>query len=187
MTAPGFLPLRQLVLVDLLGLLLAVRPGERAVVAIDGPEGSGRAELAAELGALARRLGGREMHIVPLSAYRDAPYRYDVDTLRREVLWPFCEGLAPVGMGPPGAALAQDAMLVLEGDFLRRPELRGEWAATALVSQPDPGRDAEYVEAQRIYRLQSRTWAPEWIVDNTDLQRPELVWPDPDEPQWFEQ
>lgn len=187
MTTPGFLPLRQLVLVDLLGLLLAVRPGERTVVAIDGPEGSGRAQLAAELGALGRRVGGRDLQVVSASAYRDAPYHYDVDTLRREVLWPFCEGLAPVGSGRPGRPLLPDAMLVLEGDFLRRPDLRGEWAATALVSHADPGQDAEYVEAQRIYRLQSRTWAPDWIVDTTDPQRPELVWPDPDEPQWFDQ
>jgi hypothetical protein len=38
-----------------------------------------------------------------------------------------------------------------------------------------------------LYRLQSRTWPPDWIVDNTDLQRPALVVPDPEEPQWFDQ
>lgn len=105
---------------------------------------------------------------------------------------------------------AEDALLLVEGVFLRRPELRGEWAATCLVTAPEqvtvprgnarfpqrrqPGDEdpahpvnARYVEGQRRYRLQARTWAPTWIVDNTDLARPELIVPDPEDPQWFEQ
>ncbi|ANS80702.1 Uridine kinase [Serinicoccus hydrothermalis] len=233
MSAPGFLPLRQLVLVDLLGLMLAVRPGERAVIAIDGPDGVGKSHLARELEALAPHVAGRAVHAVSVdgfhhprehrhargstgtTCYEDS---YDYDALRRAVLWPFRDGqdIVPAVFDvardtpvfPEPVPLAADAVLLVEGVFLRRPELRGEWDATCLVTAPagvsvprgnarfprlagldDPGHEgnARYVEAQQIYRLQSRTWAPDWIVDNTDLQRPELVWPDPDEPQWFDQ
>ena len=233
MSAPGFLPLRQLVLVDLLGLLLAVRPGERAVVALDGPDGVGKSHLARELAALAPHVAGRELHVVSVDGFHHpAAHRhargstgttcyedsYDYDALRRAVLWPFRAGqdVVPavfdvtrdVPVFPEPVPLAADAVLLVEGVFLRRPELRGEWDATGLVTAPpsvtvprgnarfprlagadDPADEsnARYVEAQEIYRLQSRTWAPDWILDNTDLQRPELVWPDPDEPQWFEQ
>lgn len=184
MTAPGFLPLRQLVLVDLLGLMLAVRPGERAVIVLDGPQGTGRELLAAELGALARRVAGRDLHVLPMASFRRDPHRYDLDTLRREVLWPFRQGLRPVGAGE--LSLGPDAVLLLEGDELRRPELRGECDAAALVLGDRVGAGADE-EAHRAYRLQARTWAPDWIVDNSDPGRPELLWPDPDEPQWFDQ
>lgn len=235
MTAPGFLPLRQLVLVDLLGLMLAVRPGERAVIALDGPDGVGKSRLAAELVALAPHVAGRAMHAVSVDGFhrpRSERYArgrtgetcyhdsYDYDALRRAVLWPYRagQGVVPavfdVGRDQPlsaePVALPPDAILLVEGVFLRRPELRGEWDATCLVTAPESvtvprgnarftatrvsgdevpehPANARYVEAQRLYRLQARTWAPDWIVDNTDLDRPELVWPDPDEPQWFEQ
>mgnify|MGYP006193328985 CR=1 FL=1 len=39
MTSPGFLPTRQLVLVDLLAMMCATAPGERALVAVDGATG----------------------------------------------------------------------------------------------------------------------------------------------------
>ncbi|WP_151525268.1 uridine kinase [Serinicoccus kebangsaanensis] len=233
MSAPGFLPLRQLVLVDLLGLILAVRPGERAVVAIDGPDGVGKSHLAAELVALSAHVAGRTVHAVSIDGFHHPQeHRYargrtgttcyedsfDYDSLRRAVLWPYRDGRdivpavfdvaadQPVDAAPVG--LPDDAVLLVEGVFLRRPELRQAWDATCLVTAParvtvrrgnarfphlagadDPrhAANARYVEAQEIYRLKSRGWPPDWILDNTDLQRPELVWPDPDEPQWFEQ
>lgn len=174
MSAPGFLPLRQLVLVDLLGLMLAVRPGERAVIALDGEPGVGKSRLAAELVALSTHVAGRRLRTVS----RDG---HDPEAVWTSVILPFRSG-------PDPDAGEEDTLLLLEGTALRRPELQGAFDATALIlGKAHALADAEYGEAQRRYRLQSRTWAPEWIVDNTDLSRPELVWPDPDEPQWFEQ
>lgn len=235
MTAPGFLPTRQLVLVDLLALMLAVRPGERAVVAVDGPDGVGKTTLVRELLALAPHVAGRQVLPVSVDGFHHprAVRRargtdgashylgaYDYDALRRHVLRPFRAG-GPVvtavhdvvtdrSLAPAPVELAQDALLVVEGIYLRRPELRGEWDASCLVTAPPavtvprgnarfpaqrvPGdaapqhpANARYVEGQRLYRLQARTAPPTWIVDNTDLGRPELLVPDPDEPQWFEQ
>lgn len=235
MTAPGFLPTRQLVLVDLLAMMLAVRPGERAMVAVDGPDGVGKTRLVGELVALAPLVAGRPVHAVTIDGFhrpREVRYArgrtgqtyyadsYDYDALRAHVLRPFREGRAiipavwdveadaPVHREP--VELAEDTLLLVEGIFLRRPELCREWDATCLLTAPeavtvprgnarfperrvpgdhDPGHlaNARYVEGQRLYRLQARTCPPTWIVDNTDLQRPELVVPDPDEPQWFEQ
>lgn len=234
MSGPGFLPVRQLVLVDLLAMMLATRPGERAIVALDGPDGVGKTRLAGELVALAPHVAGRQVHAVSVDGFhRPREQRYargrtgvtyyedafDYDALREHVLHPFRAGgpVVPevwdVEADRPAVArpvtLAEDALLLVEGVFLRRPELRGEWDATCLLlapahvtvprgnarfprrrvegdENPSHPANARYVEAHRLYRLQARTWQPTWIVDNTDLPRPELIVPDPDEPQWFE-
>lgn len=235
MTTPGFVPTRQLVLVDLLALLLATRPGERAVVAVDGPDGVGKTRLVAELVALAPLVAGREVLAVGVDGfsrpraerhrhgstaetfYRDS---YDYDQLRARVLRPFRAGRefvpavwdvdADRPVHPHPVEASQDALLLVEGLFLRRPELAGEWDATCMVTAPpavtvprgnarpglsptvagddDPGSpaNARYVGGQQLYRQQARLYPPTWIVDNTDLQRPQLLVPDPEEPQWFE-
>lgn len=233
MTSPGFLPTRQLVLVDLLSMMLATRPGERAIVAVDGPDGVGKSRLVGELVALAPHVAGREVLSVSVDGfhhprvhryahgrtaetfYRDS---FDYEALRAAVLRPFRSGLEILpavhdvtsdrALHPDPVEADDDALLIVEGVFLRRPELRGEWDATCLVTAPPavtvprgnarfpgsrtPGDDdpehpanARYVGGQRLYDLQARLWQPTWIVDNTDLQRPELIVPDPEEPQWF--
>lgn len=231
MTSAGFLPTRQLVLVDLLGLMLATCPGERAVVAVDGPEGVGRDRLVGELVALAPHVAGREVLSVSMDGFHrprgqrhdaggaEAFYRetFDYASLRERVLVPFRAGreivTAPDVSGegtlhPDPVEPQEDALLVVEGLFLRRPELRGQWDATCLVTAPargtpargdgllthrvpgeeGPGQEGEppQVGAQRLYQQQARLWQPTWIVDNSDRSRPELIVPDPEEPQWFD-
>lgn len=236
MTVPGLLPVRQLVLVDLLGLLLAVRPGERAVIAIDGVDGAGKTHLAGELIALARHVAGREVLAVAIDGFHrpraqrfasgDGPqtfYRdsYDYEAFRAKVLRPFRAGreITPAvhdvkrdrRVYPDPIEASDDAVLLVEGIFLRRPELAQEWDASLFVSCPfevsvprgrhrdaeAPGKDAtgaadpahpanaRYVGGQRLYLQQARLHPPTWILDNSDLARPRLVEPDPDEPQWF--
>lgn len=233
MSMPGFLPTRQLILVDLLALMLATRPGERAIVAVDGPDGVGKTRLVAELVALAPMVAGRQVLSVGVDGFhrpREERYArgrtaqtfyedsYDYEQLRSKVLRPFRAGReivpaawdvgsdAPVHPDPVEAE--DDALLILEGIFLRRPELSREWDATCLLTAPravtvprgnarfpdrrtpgdeDPGHpaNARYVGGQRLYDRQARLNQPTWIVDLTDLQRPELIVPDPEEPQWF--
>jgi uridine kinase len=233
MSMSGFLPIRQLVLVDLLALMVATRPGERAVVAVDGPDGVGKTRLVAELVALAPLVAGREVLSVSVDGFHHPRARryargrtaetfytdsYDYEALRARVLRPFRAGREIVPavhdvstdrpVHPDAVEVSDDALLVVEGIFLRRPELLGEWDATCLVTaplrvsvprgnarfptsrtagdeQPDHPANARYVGGQRLYEQQARLWQPTWIVDNSDLQRPELVVPDPEEPQWF--
>ncbi|QDO89116.1 uridine kinase [Ornithinimicrobium ciconiae] len=232
MTGPGFLPVRQLVLVDLLSMMLAVAPGQRAVVAIDGVDGAGKTRLARELVALAPHVAGREVHSVsidgfhhpravrqargsgPESFYQDS---YDYEAFRTGVLRPFRAGkdyvpaVHDVGtdqaLTPAPVTASDDALLLVDGIFLRRPELATEWDATLMVWVPlavsvprgnarFPGRagaedpahetNARYVGGQQLYLQQARLRPPTWILDNTDLQRPALIEPDPEEPQWLE-
>lgn len=229
MADPGFLPTRQLVLVDLLSLLLSVRPRERAIVAIDGVDGVGKSHLVRELLSLAPHVSGREVLAVSIDGFhrpRDERhaggrtaqsfYRcsYNYAAFESAVLSPFRRGLeirpavfdvaADTPVHPDPIEAADDALLLVEGIFLRRPELRGSWDASVWVTAPFdvtvargnarfPGRSSDpehqdnrrYVGGQQLYIEQARLAPPTWIVDNTDLNRPVLVEPDPEDPQWF--
>lgn len=233
MTGPGFLPIRQLVLVDLLSMMLSVRPGERALIGIDGVDGAGKSRLAAELVAIAPHVAGRDVHSVsidgfqhprarrhargsgPESFYQDS---YDYDAFREHVLRPFKAGRDYVpavhdvatdqGVAPAPVGVSEDAVLLVDGIFLRRPELAAEWDATLMVLVPlavsvprgnarfpdrakgadDPADEsnARYVGGQQLYMQQARLHPPTWILDNTNLAQPALIEPDPEEPQWLE-
>jgi pantothenate kinase len=223
-------PQRAQVLLDLLELVVAVRPRERAVVGIDGPDGVGKSTLTAELLALAPMVSGREVLGVGVDGFhhprevryahgRDAAayyeHAFDYDALRRCVLEPFRQGREIVPavrdvardepVFPDPVEATGDALLLVEGVFLRRPELEGSFDATVVVAAPlevtvprgnarfdappehdHPGHpaNARYVGAQQRYRYFSEQVEPTWIVDNTDLDRPVLLTPDPDEPGW---
>lgn len=94
---------RQDVVARLLGAIRGVRPGERALVGVDGVDGSGKTMLARELVARAAT-GGREVHAVSMDgfhrpraeryaagrdgrAYYEASYRYDVFVARVSRPW----------------------------------------------------------------------------------------------------
>jgi len=228
MPSGGFVPVRQLVLVDLLGLMLAVRPGERAVVAVDGVDGAGKTRLAQELVALAQHVAGREVLRVSIDGFhRPAAERYargrgaesyyhdsyDYAAFRRSVLEPYRAGREIVPavydvhadrpVHPDPVEPSEDALLLVDGIFLRRPELAREWDASLFVDVPfevavprswsrfpghppehdDPDHpvNARYVGGQRLYLQQARLHPPTWILDNTDLQRPQLIHPDPED------
>ena len=231
MPFPGFLPNRQLVLVDLLAMMLAVNPGQRAVIAVDGVDGAGKTHLVGELLALGREVAGREMVGISIDGFHrpradriaagtgpDGFYHgsFDYDAFRAKVLRPFRAGREFVpavhdvttdeAVFPDPVEASEDAVLLVDGIFLRRPELYAEWDASVFLLVPfdvsvprgnarfpdrpgtgDPAHAANerYVGGQRLYLQQARINPPTWILDNTDLQRPHLLEPDPDEPQWF--
>ena len=233
MTGPGFLPVRQLVLVDLLSMMLSVHPGQRVLIGIDGVDGAGKSRLATELVALAPHVAGREVRSVSIDGFHHPRARrhargtgpetfyqdsYDYEAFRACVLRPFRAGADYVpavhnvstdqAVFPAPETAADDALLLVDGIFLRRPELAAEWDATLLVlvplsvsvprgnarfegradgsDNPEHEANARYVGGQKLYLQQARLHPPTWILDNTDLQRPALLAPDPEEPQWLE-
>ena len=147
---------------------------DRVTVAIDGPDAAGKTTLA---GSLAHHLVGhvvrtsadafllpadvryRRGALSPEGCYRDS---YDYDRFRREVLDPFSGGGAP-------------AVLVVDGVFLLRPELRDRWTLSVHldVSPAETLRRAKvrdagllgdsleqrylerYLPAQELYRAEA--------------------------------
>jgi len=150
------------VLRDLACRVVALRPGERIAVAVDGFDGAGKTVLADELveviGSLA---GAREVLRVsidgfhrpraqrvargrgPETFYEDS---YDYDAFRRAVMDPFRRG-EPVTpavndvdadrpVRPDPVPVGADTVLLVDGIFLQRPELADVWDATVWVDVP---------------------------------------------------
>lgn len=178
----------------------------------------GLAETFAESGAAVYRASIDDFHrprseryargrTSPEGFYRDS---YDYPTFRRVLIDPFRDGaqtsgatgfqLAAFDLGRDAPVEAQwvtgprDAVLVVDGIFLHRVELRDLWdwsvwldvpaavAARRLAdrdgSDPDPDApsQARYRQGQQIYLDQARPEAAaSVIVDNSDLAHPRRV------------
>lgn len=191
----------------------------RVLVAVDGADGSGAHAFADDLADALRRAGHTafrasidgfhrpraERHArgaeSPEGFYRDA---YDYETLRRVLLQPFRMGGSTgfvtedfdwrrdTQVEPRWITGPQDAILIIDGVFLNRPELRGLWNYSLWIDAPPTvaaerllARDGEgslstrYSEAQAIYATESkpRTTATA-IIDNTDSEAPRRVFAD---------
>ncbi|WP_127472662.1 uridine kinase [Microbacterium sulfonylureivorans] len=146
----------------------------------------------------------------PDGFYRDS---YDYATFRRVLIDPFLDGVQTSGAA--GFQLAafdvvrdapvesqwvtapRDAVLVVDGIFLHRPELRALWHWSVWLdvpetvafarmairdgSDPDPAApaNARYREGQEIYVRDARPeLAASAIVDNSDLAEPRRVYRD---------
>lgn len=146
-------------LLDLLELVCAVRPRERAIVGIDGPDGVGKTVLSAELRELARFVSGREVVGVSIDGFhrpraaryahgRDAAsyYRhaFDYDAFIARCIQPFRGGREIVTavhdvatderVHPDPVEPADDAVLLVDGVFLQRAELAGLFDAVLQVT-----------------------------------------------------
>lgn len=190
-------------------------------VGVDGVDGAGKTVFADELADAVRALG-RPVVRSGVDAFHHprrvryqqgatSPQGYFADSydypLLRKVL------LDPLGPGgdrrykvaafdhrtdqPVEAAweaAAPDAVLVFDGIFLHRPELRGCWDFSVFLevefdvsvarcasrdgSEPDPSAESNrrYVEGQRLYISQCRPASyASVVVDNQDLAAPRLV------------
>ncbi|MEO7016066.1 MAG: uridine kinase [Leifsonia sp.] len=196
----------------------------RTVVAVDGVDGAGKSSFADDLGAVLREAGhdayrasmenfhrprvdrwrsGRES---PETFYRDS---FDYGTFRRVLIDPFrmagSTGFQTAAFDVRRDASIEsrwqtapaDAVLIVDGVFLLRPELRGVWNYSILLEVPwdeayarlakrdgvDPDPDAlsnaRYREGQELYfaEAQPRVWASA-LVDNADPDRPRRVFAD---------
>lgn len=192
-------------------------------VAIDGVDGAGKTTLADEL-ARELQAGGRAVirasadhfhhpravryrqgRTSPQGFYEDS---YDLDALRRELLVPLSPGgnlqyrpaVFDVERDEPLALPAQTAvpgsLLIVDGLFLHRPELRAFWDDSVFLrvpfevsvprgaargpgyGSPDPAApiNRRYVEGHRLYFAAATPEAHAGVVlDYTDLQRPAVL------------
>ncbi|KRV47284.1 uridine kinase [Wenjunlia vitaminophila] len=212
-------------LVGALVELLVARSPERVLrVAVDGPDAAGKTTLADEL---ARNLSGRREAIrvgidgfhrprsvrlrrgslSPEGFYHDS---FDHDAVRRTVLDPLGPGgdrryrtavfdhRVDAATDEPARVAPEGAVLLFDGVFVLRPELREHWDVSIFVDVseeealrralvrdavvmggPDVVRERyerRYLPGQRLYR---GTAAPELaadvVIDNNDPARPRVV------------
>ncbi len=203
---------RAALLAELADEVLAQNPSGRRMLAIDGVDGAGKTTFA---DALAPVLRDRGVHVVRASVdgfhrpraeryargrdsaegyYRDS---FDLEALRSRLFEPFRAGAdevavaafdhasdAPVEVREAG--IPSDAVLVIDGVFLHRPELRGLWHSSVWLEVDDAVRDARltardgagslaprYAEGQAIYAREANPRrAAAIIVDNNDAANP---------------
>lgn len=203
---------------EFLSALLALMPvpepdGRNLIVGIDGVDGSGKTMLADELATLmptSVRVSIDGFHHV-----RDRRYRrgrsspegfwldsYDYARFRREVVEPFRCGhgtYLPVGhdvdsdelFTGPRREVSRGTVLLVDGIFLHRPELRDAWDLSVFLEVPfaesvrrmsvrdgmptDPraAENARYVEGQELYLSECQPAEQATVlVDYRDLRRP---------------
>ncbi|WP_125775856.1 uridine kinase [Antribacter gilvus] len=197
--------------------------GRRVLVAVDGVDGSGKTRFAA---GLAQQLTDLDRQVVVVHADdflnprtvryrlgRESPegfYRDSVDraSLIRFVLDPLGSGgdgrfrrrgfdhLRDAPVDDPDEVAPGQAVVIVEGMFLHRDELRGRWDWSLFLdvpfqetarrmsvrdgSSPDPEHPSmrRYVQGQRLYLTECAPWArATHVVDNTDVEAPVLVAP----------
>lgn len=192
-------------------------------VAVDGVDGAGKTTFADELAACLRKLGrdvirvsADGFHLPRFIRYglgRDSPegfYRdsYDDAGLRRALLEP----LGPGGdlryrtaifdvetdqpISEPSVTAAHGSILIVDGLFLHRPELRDLWDDSIFLrvefavsvprgaargpgfGAPDPqaASNRRYIGGNQLYfeEAQPEKWAGV-VVDNNDLDAPFIV------------
>lgn len=208
----------------LAGLIAARRRAAEILrVGIDGVDGAGKTVLGDELAATLRargldvvRAGVDGFHHPPWIRYqqgKDSPRgyfedSYDYAALRRELLDPLSENGSrayrsavydvrrEAAVSQRRASAPAGAVLIFDGIFLHRPQLRGFWDLSVYVDvpfavsvprgaargygHPDPQHPSNrrYVEGQRRYLAQCDPVAlADVVLDNTDLDRPVLLRP----------
>lgn len=215
---------RREVVTALAGEFLAQYRRGRTALAIDGRSGSGKTGIADDLGIalqdrgaavvraslddfhFPRELRQRRGEFSGEGVWRDA---YDYDTFRRVLLdpWRMRTGAgfslrafdqardAPVES--EWLTAPEDAVLVVDGVFAQRPELRGAWNWTAYLEAPvavcvarasaragiDPDPESPFwrsrLGAWEIYEREALPRAAaSVIVDTLDLDAPVRVWAD---------
>ncbi|WP_213814043.1 uridine kinase [Glaciihabitans sp. dw_435] len=188
----------------------------RVVIAIDGPDGAGKSRFADDLarvmgerGAAAFRASIDDFHHPYAEATRAGEFdpagwyenAYDYDLLKTALISPFRSGGSFVTAAFDSAediprtlaalTAPDDAILIVDGVFLNREELRGLWnysvyldvdadVALARYSERDgtsPDADAplnqRYLGAQALYVAEARprTTATA-IINNADYEHP---------------
>jgi uridine kinase len=192
----------------------------RVLVAVDGPDAAGKTTFAARLAAAApghvvqasaddfqfpRAARGRRGKLSAEGYYLDA---FDHATLVTRLLAPFRDGAGEVAVSAwnyradspeeRSVEIPERAVLIVDGVFLQRPELRDVWSlvvyltvATEIALRRGVERDAgelgdvdrvteryreRYLPGQALYRAEADPEAAaDVLIDNTDPTRPVLI------------
>lgn len=196
-------------------------PAAPMLAAIDGVDGAGKTRFADELASAVETLGRPVIRASvdsfhqpravrhragpgsPEGFYRDS---YDYAALRRVLLDPLLPGgsrrvrravfdhVSDAVVDAPEETAAEDAVLLFDGLFLHRPELRGLWTYSVWLEvdfevsvprwtardggDPDPeaASNLRYVEGQRLYLADAHPWRhADLVVDNNDLAQPFVI------------
>jgi len=184
-------------------LVLEIRhnyPHGRVVVAVDGLDGSGTAGFADDLADAFQRTG-----VAPVRASIDdflvaqpegdaAGQRYyaeayDLAAVKERLVRPFRRErpFALHAGEEPGQEVEGDAVLLVDGPFLLRPELIGSWSSTVCLFTPAEqaferaglSPESPRARAEKLYldRVQPRTKAHA-NVDTTDPDHPRRTFAD---------
>ncbi len=207
-------PARTAVIERVAAAVLAL-PAVRTVrVGIDGVDGAGKTTFADELREALTPCGRpviratvdgfhnpktvryRRGKSSPEGFYRDS---YDYATLKTVLLDPLGSGGAgrfrravfdvdaDARVDAPEEQAAPDSILLFDGIFLHRPELKGywdysvflqvEWARNHRVrSQPPQAQQHRYQKGQSIYLRECEPWrCASIVIDNGDLAAPFVV------------
>ena len=169
----------------------------RTIVAIDGPDASGREAVADDLAAVLEERGhpafraslryfqrsrAEQDRFGPETPERQYRFGHDYSALRRVLVEPFRMGGSTgfvtrafdpdsdAWIEPTWLTAPRDATLIVDGDFVNRRELRDLWSYSVLL-------DGEAgTEADRLYRAENRPREhASAIIDNTDAARPRRV------------
>ena len=216
-----FMSARQRVLETLAAHILKTPSPFVLRVAIDGVDGAGKTHFADELEPLLK-VSGRDIIRISVDGFhhpKEVRYRlgrgspegfygdsYDYETFKEVLLEP----LSPVGSGRyrtavhdveteksvsvPEKQAETGAILLLDGIFLHRPELRDYWDVSVWLevpfsvsvprmaerddNSPDPHapEHRRYVEGQKLYLKESQSQRhATFVIDNSDLKAPFIV------------
>ena len=190
----------------------------RVIVAVDGVDGAGKSLFAASLVETLEKAGHAAVHasIDGFHRPRDERYTqgkdsargfyedsYDYATFRRILIDPFRQAVtgafvlenfdyvADAPVEPKWITAPDDAVLVVDGIFLNRPELRGLWnysiwldVAPAVAEQRLLERDGptgvaqRYSGGQKLYAKEKPSSRATAIIDNSDFNHPRRVFAD---------
>jgi uridine kinase len=175
----------------------AVRRPHPVRVAIDGIDASGKTTLADELASALRRRGREVVRVSVDTFLRPRAERYRRGELSPEGYYHDSFDYAALRETIGGALATQEAILLVDGVFLLRPELVEQWDLRIFVSvEPDEAlrralerdttlfgsrEEAErryrlrYQPGQRLYFAEARPLdAADIVVVNDDPARPAL-------------
>ena len=206
-------PTRAGVLEQVAAAVLALPANGVTRVAVDGVDGAGKTTFADELaGRLAsvgrpliragvdgfhhpRAVRYRRGRTSPEGFYRDS---YDYAALKRVLLDPLSPGgdrrfrravfdvTADAPVDAPEERASPGSILLFDGIFLHRPELRGGWDLSIFLRvewdrnhrlrrQPEQHPE-RYREGQQLYFRECRPWeCASIVIDNDDLAAPFIV------------